>query len=677
MADMAPPALRCALILLLLLALAPAPQASAQGEPGAPTRVMEDLAGDLQTTAGTPGPVPRGSMDLRFLDVTEAMDNLTFTVGVSPDSGTSDQGVVEVHFAHGDAEFRLHLEQRNLVGGWWWMFNLYRVEADGESFVAIKENLPRDRVAGTVTAVLEKKDLADRDGVIPFVGRRLTGFWAETLSFATTPLPLTDRMPDAGTGQDFTFAIGEVQQGDVELWSSSPTRASNGEATTVVFTVTARHTGAAEGRFVFDAEGVPDAWEVVFPQQAPLLGPGETADFPVLVGLPFRHQHGKVEDVRVTLTNVDDEADRGSVRLSVNYHSVPQPAGHHDTLYLHSTTLGDGLTLPMQTAGVVYDRVSMNTLDEFPADRELSVPPGYVDPNTWAWQCPLDPVLQMGLDFDLGRTGALSIPFTSQLGITGAVVGGTLDLDWQDAANGEPQSMVLVDLVSDDPQDLAPGAQTRLTATMVPRAEADLVPYREGANLVLRLQVQGTPAGSGFPGPEKPWLDPGGSFSLPLFEYSDPVDGLFSSLQGVQVLVEGPAQRQGNPGEVVRFPLSLRYTGSADFLVTFAGQGAAQAQVVGGPRVKADADGTTFEVAVLLPAEAQDGDLLDILVVAQKVDDAGVQGIVRVVPEADTQQDHPDMPLAGADAADAPAAPLWMALAALAALAGARRRRSD
>lgn len=673
---MAQPALHSILTVALLLAVLPAPQATAQ-DVGSTTRVMEDLAGDLQTTAGTPGPVPRGSMDLRYLDITEAMDNLTFTVGVSPDpSGTTDQGIVEIHFAHGDAEFRLHLEQRNLVGGWWWMYNLYRVEAEGESFVAIKENLPRDRIAGTVTAVLEKKDLADRNGVIPFVGRQLTGFWAETLSYATTPIPLTDRMPDDGTGQDFTFAVGETQSGDIELWSSSPTRASNGEATTVVFTVTARHSGDAEGRFAFNAEGVPDAWEVVFPQQAPLLGAGETADFAVLVGLPFRHQHGKVEDVRITLTNVDDESDRGSVRLSVNYHSVPQPAGHHDTVYLHSTTLGDGLTIPMQTAGVVYDRVYMNTLDEFAADRELSVPPAFVDGNTWSWQCPLDPVLQMGLDFDLERTGVLSIPFTSQLGITGAVATGTLDLDWQDPDDGESQSMTLVDIVGDGPKDLAPGEQARLTGTMVPRAEADLVPYREGANLVLRLRVEGTPAGSGFPGPEKPWLDPGGSFSLPLFEYSDPVDGLFNSLQGVQVLVDGAAQRQANPGEVVRFPLSLRYTQSADFEVTFAGQGAAHAQVVGGPRVKVGSAGSTFEVAVLMPAEAQDGDLLDILVIAQRVDDADVQGIVRVVPEADTEADHADMAVADVGSADTPAVPVWMALAALAALVAVRRRRA-
>lgn len=666
-------ALRCILTALLLLTLAPAPHATAQ-DTGATLRVMEDLSGDLQTTAGTPGPVPRGSMDLRFLDITEAMENLTFTVGVSPDSGTTDQGIVEIRFAHGDAEFRLHLEQRNLVGGWWWMYSLYRVEAEGESFVAIKENLPRDRVAGTVTAVLEKKDLADRGGVIPFVGRQLTGFWAETLSFATTPLPLTDRMPDEGTGEDFTFAIGEVQQGDVELWSSSPTRASNGEATTVVFTVTAKNKGPAEARFVFAAEGVPDAWEVVFPNQAPLIGAGETQDYSVLVGLPFRHQHGMVEDVRVTLTNVEDEADRGSVRLSVNYHSVPQPAGHHDTVYLHSTTLGDALTVPMQTAGVVYDRVFMNTLDEFAGDRELSVPPGFVDDNTWSWQCPLDPVLQMGLDFDLERVGGLSVPFTSQLGITGAVVGGTVDLDWQDAGNGEPQTLTLVDIVGDAPHDLAPGEQARLAATLVPREDADLVPYREGANLVLRLVVEGTPVGSGFPGPEKPWLDPGGFFSLPLFEYSDPVDGLFSSLGGVEVRVDGAAQRQANPGEVVRFPVLVRFTEEADFQVSFAGQGAAQAQVVGGSKVKVGPDGRTFEVAVTIPADARDGDLLDILVIAQKADDADVQGIVRVVPEADTETDHADMPVAGANAADAPGPAVWMLLVALAVVAARRRR---
>lgn len=623
------------LYLVLLLVL---PAAGGQAGEDGVRRILDDPANDLVFADTTPVPVPRGSMDLRYLEVEETEDSIRFRIGTQPDTGHSDQGEILVWMRHNDAEFRLTLQQRNLVSGWYWVSFLHRVEPDGFSFVSesrISEPVPADRSAGWVMQEIPRVDLADRSGALPYAGRMLEDIWVESQGWFTD-VPLRDRMPETGSAEPVELRLGPQQDGDIELWSASPGRASNGEATTLIYEVTARNKGEAT-LLEFEAHDVLPDWLVTFPAPLVELAAGATETYPVLVQVPFRHDHGSVASVNITLKS--SEGDVGRTKLSVIYHAVPQPAGHHDTVWFHSDASPDATTPAIHASGLaVWHSLSMNALEEFDADDRVAVPATNRGP-VQAWTLPLDPILQMGLDFDLQRTGTLSVPLRAATSIEGAVLAGELLLIWQDES-GAPQSMTIATLDRTDPFDIAPRATVETVVRPMP--DADLLPYREGANVVLDITLdRGEYAGFG---PEKPELMPGGWMRLPLHEYHDPVDDIFRSLHGVVLKAEGPQQRLVNPGETVTFTARLEFDGPASsFDLRLQGRDAASAVLRTGPQAMAGGgQDALVTVAVAAPADAADGTFMDVVLVAHLAEDPVVQGLLRLVADVDTELDHPD-----------------------------------
>ncbi len=671
--------LKCTVLLALLVA---SPLASlAAAAPGAgtaesePLRILEDAANDLSAQELLTAPVPRGSMDLRYLDITETLDTLLLKVGTEPDPGLTDQGQINIWFRHEDSVFRLNLQQRNLMSGWWWVYSLAREEPESGTFSYVAGSVPSEplassRTEGWVEVEIEKSFLADRAGAVPFVGRTLDDIWVQSFGYLLDP-QLRDRMPDSGMAREpFEFLVGPEQTGDIELWSTSPSRASNGEATTFIFEVQARNTGRTELNLRFAGEEVPEGWNVGFPNPVVRLGAGETQTYPVLVRMPFRHTHGEVAAVNITLSDGDNV---GRTSLSVLYHAIPQPAGHHDTLYLHSDQSPDALTPAIHASGVsVWHRITMNAKADFDGDDRVAVPASNAD-GAHQWGIWLDPVLMMGLDFDLARVGELNVPIQAATPIAGAALAGELYVTWPAAAGGW-EFLQVATLEGEPAKDLEAGRETMFQASVLPTPDSDLVPYREGANMALLLRLERSDESLGV-GAQKPEILPGAFMTLPLNEYHDPVDEVFRTLQGVSLDAVGPRQRAVNPGETVTFTLDLGYDGAASsFALRLEGQDARHARIIGDDVVRAGG-GTraSFTVAVTAPPTAAPGTFLDLVVVAQKRADADVQGLLRLVADVDDSVDHPDETME-AEAMEAPGLALGALAAMLVGLAAGRRR---
>jgi hypothetical protein len=505
---------------------------------------IDDPAGDLGLQAdGAPAAVPgvptHQSIDITGLDVVEGPDAFTFTLHVADLSGmddTSADGVLcDVFFLQGERAFRIHLWRPTpaLGGGF---ANLYTRDGDGaweqQPLADVAATL--DAAADTIAFGVARADMADRSGAAPFPGRALEDVHAECRNYGsavslvggTPPVParISDRVPDLGlVAGVWPVTLGARQTGHAVLTSPEPFRASNGEATTFAYNVTAHNTGSTDDAFVLRAVDVPAFTNVSLASDKLQIPGNGQQSFQVWVTVPFAHDHGASRSFILEMASATDTTSVGRIELGVRYLAVAQPAGHHDTLYVHSFQ-EQGLQDPVVEAvpGVVGNGGYLNTLDEDPADSHQGL--SFMTGNTfgpsehWEWEVMLAPSLLIGLDADLARVGEVEISFGSRTPMTDVQVSAEILV-------GAP-GMDLVTLVT-----LAPTAATAtddvytVKGDLVPDAAADLIPYTPGMNLYLHVTLDATGPTDAVP-IDAPWLLPMSSLRLPLLAYHDPVEGL-------------------------------------------------------------------------------------------------------------------------------------------------------
>lgn len=685
------------LLLALLLSAAPSlPAAQAQGEAlpstaAPPLPVLQDEAGDVSLPpAGVvlPGQ-PLHSYDLRGLTMADDEESVTFTVAVDGLYGgigdvPEGTGTVLVHFHHRGVEFRVRIDNFCPDSCWW--ATLQRWSEPAQSFIWVEGveaqlDLAADTLAGTVA----KAGLTDEAGAMPFQGRVLDHVWAESVYHpgdTGAVQPSVDRMPDQGEG---TYPVrgGLPQSGGLALWSDQPVRGSNGEATTYVFTVQAENQGAA-GTFHLSARGVPAGWDVRFPQPSPDVASGQTKPLPVLLTVPFAHQHGAQPSFLVDLAG-DDPARHGQVRLGVLYTDPPQPAGHHSDLFVHT---GAWAYNAAEAAG--YSALHMpgrtwawmNTLEEDPQDGAADVP-AYVyqaqgsSSARYGW-FPYLGGLTVGLDFDLSRPLQLTLPIATDAPLPGAQLTAHLYASWR-TGDGGWENVRLATLVS-DPLDLAAGETHLFQLEGLPTPDADRIAPHKDMYLQWSVYLDGQRplAQAGGATPEAPVLKPGASMHLPLLEYHDAVDQVFASLDGVRLVADGPSSRMANPGETVLYNLTLENGGDAGrFHLALSGEHAPWARVLGPDSLDVQAGAQVpVAIAVRPPADAPDGQPLDLLVEAHGP--GGSTALLRLSGEVVTNVDVPDEGgLAGGLDHGRPSPAPAAALLALGLLALAVIRRRD
>ena len=369
-----------------------------------------------------------------------------------------------------------------------------------------------------------------------------------------------------------------------------------------LFEFTVDEPGGA-GELDISIEDAPDRWKTAVPLASPDVRNG-TARIPVLVAVPFNHQH---EGLESAILKVQSGRSVARVPFGLFYPPIPQPAGHHSMLWLHSqqrdpTTLGGHY-------------VFMNTLEDDPDDDGTPVASRGValrNPPEIAvigrWEIPLDPRLGVGLAFAEGPATA-RIVLEAPMPATEVRV--KMDL-WLEGHGW------IVQLPFTAPADVL-GRRTFDLAGTTPAQSFGTAP---AGSLTLRVEAWGLHV----PGPEGMGLmlvPAGGQLQLPLEEFRDPLN-----LQGLAKPLDLANLVRVNPGEtrqiVIRAPgapfSSVGYLSTRDWVAT------------------AYDHSKDWIIAVRAPADAAHGDTIDVAVWGES-DGLRLDGF-RV--EVDTDEDHPD-----------------------------------
>lgn len=531
---------------------------------------VEDAEGDLRAesqdqSAPVMGPA-YASIDLTAFDVVEEKDAFTFTLHMAdigvPEEGAPDGTLCDLSFTHNARAFRIRLHRllSALDAGYG---ALYVRDGEGawESHSEADLTTTVDAAADTVTYRIARGDLADADGAAPFPGRSLeavqvacsngtgSSSFAPGLVDLQVPARVRDDLPDPGaTALAWPIAIGARQSGHALLTSLQPFRASNGEETTIAYNVTAHNLGSSADDFVLVARDVPPSVDITLASDRLHLGAGETMPFTVWVSVPFAHQHGATTSFLLELASASDPGSVGRIELGVRYLSVPQPSGHHDTLYLHSFGEQGVTDTVAKTAPGVYGVDGyMNTLQDDPGDSGDGLPfsggSDGVTEDKHDYSIGLSPSLLLGLDADLSRVGEAMFQFGSRVDMD-------LTVSAEVIVYGGGDLVTLATLEATKATPNAAGDRYTVTGPLAPQPEADLIPFAPGLQLSLEVHVVNTaPSALGV---DSPWLLTGSWLRLPLLDYQDAASDLPAGeaivLAGSPVAVEDPPAKESPVG---------------------------------------------------------------------------------------------------------------------------------
>lgn len=668
--------------LLIALLFVPMP-VLAQDAPalGQPLRVLDDETGDYYASLdnalgdGGPGitdPIPYYTfMDMDWLDVTETADAFTFTLkvvdieGPLDDASFSDGGFFWIHFRHNDWDYQLQIErpsgqqeieyfavlQSKFVDAEEWGY-LWR-DDEGVSF-----SIPD----ATITYTVDREDLADSRGAAPYPGRSLTDFWViasqrssqaesdfngQTLQF---PWRLGDRMPDTGVGDvAVNVQAGLDQTGHALLTSAEPFRASNGEATTFLYTVTATNTGDSTDLFSLELVGVPDPWDVELPLSGFELDGGESVAVPVLLTTPFAHAHDKTQSLVLEMHSTTDPGSVGRIELGVRYLAIAQPSGHHPMVYFHSientqtASFNSAFAAAFQPSGSLY----FNTIDPVDAPETtdgvaVSAFAGFGEAE-FIWLIPLDPTLRMGLDFDMNDVGTATFRITAPAPMQDVALDGAFVLRQAGSGFSSFADAPRLATFSDTGRSWSPGATENFELTVTPQEAGDYVKYSANNELWIVIELSGTGI-STFNQNTVPKMEADGSFDLPMIDYQDDISDAFNDLTGAQLKVQGDVPRMANPGDIVLFDVSVTSPASAagQYELSLTGKDKAAAQILSESTIGVNTESTPAMVMVTVPADARDGDRVDLFLQAEHTTDPQRRGLVRLVVDVDTEQEWED-----------------------------------
>lgn len=567
--------LAATLAALLLTALPVASQLDASAAP-----LAEDPAGDVAGNSfGTPAPGLGGfeDVDLTGLWLTETPTTFELRLRFAHMDGEPgpDQPSTYTHFTFDGVEHRAWLGRSADNEAWFGSI----AARDGQGFFRTVGplNARYDVAAAEVWATIDRDLVQGPTGRSPGNGDVLTGVWAvswASLGHATSindpTLPVKgylldvgDRVPDdAGLDVPIRYG-GDVSSGGITLVASEPYRASNGAATTYVYDLEAANRGDVARSLVLEALHLPLGWNVTLPGSAVTLEPGATISFQVAVATTFAHDHGTSQAFHLRLADPLDDSASAMAELGVHYLTVPQPAGHHDTLFLHSHPWSETAAYVNPPLGGTTGLMSMNTLEEDPEDAGIPVI-GYSwlasGVEHYGWSVCLDPGLAMGLDFDLSRLGQIALPVSSERPILGAVLSGRLlrvapgmvTSSCFPSTYNDLEVTELATVEATEPAQVGPAGTHTFETTITPLADADRVPYEDGAHLVLELTVVADGVGIGGTGGVA--IVPGGWLQLPLDEYADAVpmfSGVTTAPDGASFSETTSAPAKDAPGAAV------------------------------------------------------------------------------------------------------------------------------
>ena len=682
------------LALLAVLALATPIPGLAQAQQGGveATDPSGDVKTELNGQQAAGGELAYPALDLLSLKVRESESSFAFTVGVAAlpkDADAGADGVIyEVGFDHNGRSFLVHVQMalRAIVEPVFMRVGYRDAPTDEWSYVLSGNAVSVDAASNTFTVEVPRDLFADRDGAAPYPGRALEGLHVEARSLytdadtilfavpASTVHRVTDALPDAPPYPSLPVRFGLPQTGHARLSSDIPFRASNGEATTFLYEVTAHNLGDEADTFGLAAVGVPAGYTAVVAVPALALEAGANATVPVLLTMPFGHQHGDLATFTLEMTSLSDPGSVGRLQMGVRFLAIPQPAGHHDTIYLHRAHAG-------AVATPLFNAAYMNTLEDDPNDSGQNLYSsgfsGSAQQRYW-WSFALSPTLEMGLDVDPDGAGPIRIPIGTTAPLLQATLSATLYVRYGDPADGG-YDIGIAQLERTAPRDLSPNTQTLFDGQLVPMPDVGRIPYEPGRNLRLFVELLGVGAPTANLAEDGAFIAPGASLHVPLREWHDPVDELLASVHGPALSAVGPQERLVNPGESVVFHAAVANPGeesvSVRLEITGANPGWAR---LADASISVPAGGSrNVTVVVRAPADAVHGERADLVLQAYDRDDPTARGLLRLVATVDTSQDLADEAAVAQAAAgkQSPAPAVAFLALALAGLASRLRRQ--
>ena len=668
--------------LLVLLSGLALPGAQAAAEP-----FLVDAEGDTELQLafeGSPASAPfRGgdsdSADLLSFDLVEGDGALEFVFAVKTLKQTAAFTTYEAFFTWGRVEYVVNAYARTLPGNpTSYSAALYARESWYQYMGDLEFSVDAEK--GVFRVVVEKAYLLDEKEETPAKGDLLKDVHVEShmsLGFFRIGLAgeVNDRLPDDGT-KDFTIQLGDVSMGHLRAEAEQRVRVSNGGSTTFVYRIALTNAGEASHEVDVTTGVLPEGWNTTVRSPVRLLG-GETKLITVLASVPFGHTHGGFDSFNVTMQSRSDPGSRAIVRLGVLHTPVPQPAGHHSDLYLHSEQGGRGIVSFGGVGG------TMNTDPSHDADQP-EVQALDSDGDGVVWWIPLNPRLAMGLDFDMERMGAL----------VGSIIGRTAGEGTVSAellygpANmyywGMDESVLLAE---SDEQTITLDLQkpVAFTLALMPTEDADYVPFQPDMSLYLkvRLGMEGL-RGICCIGETSPSLvTQDFKLSLPLNEYHDKLTGVAEAAAAIDIVADGPVEKLGRPGTTMTYAFTVKNAGAQPTVLDLdlAGSGVDLGTVVPqGPIELGPKESRRVTLAVSIPAEAAEGQEIEVLLFAHAQDDPSKTAIARtkttVTLRGEAAADETDVLLAAQSADnDTPGLGAAGVLAALGAAILVMRRR--
>ena len=596
----------------------------------AASTAWEDASGDqeFEVLFGESVPVANAqtaSADLVGFDLEEDLEGLTFTLTVDSFAHKYASDNYWINWTWNNTDYELRLGRLVYEGVISESVDARFIRDSDDDFDAWEvPDVRFEPDAGVIGARIPRAYLADVQGRLPAERELLDAMLVESSSTMTLfafGAQAHDRLPDA----DFIaypLVFGDTAQGDLKLRADDRVRVSNGGATTFVYSLEVVNRGEQARDVELELADLPAGWEGSV--SSPLrVDADDDKRVTILMTVPFEHDHGGFSTFEVQALAKGDANSRATMRLGVLHTPIAQPAGHHSELFLHGR----------QQAGLAADQFTdvdawMNTAADHAGDVDR-VPFDRMRNDAWSVAIPLGPALRMGLDFDIKTAGSL----------VGAVVSptagdGTVRADlwlWSDEAE------VLLAEGSSVPISLSANTPTTFETSLTPTLEADYVPYTKDADLVLVVAVgQESPTGGFFCCSQQtsPALTTQDFLlTLPLNEYHDRIVKPAGGAASLALDAVGAVEKLALPGSTMTYTFDLTNHGPAGvFVVSVAGADAEAAAVTPAGDVSlAEGETRTLTLAVQVPADAVEDDVLEALVFSHARDDPSQAAVGRTL----------------------------------------------
>jgi hypothetical protein len=486
----------------------------------------------------------------------------------------------------------------------------------------------------TFKFIVPKEQILNAQGEYPRSGSKITNIQA-TAKELLIPTGPDNRIIDLGPDTpipEWRFQTSLLEANEVQFTPLQNTRYSNGIAGTLAYKILTENQGDTIRFIELAAAETPAEWEITLPPSF-TLEPGQSKEIAVIITPPDKHLHGALETAAIEAIV---EGESAIIELNIQYLSIPQPAGHHDTLYVHTAD---------------KDIAWMNTNE--PEDEPFSVAP----PNSksegleliYNWFFPLEPSLNLGLQFQDNGTGLASFIIDANVVDRSGEL--RASLYYCPGQGSEVVGSTKHGRCSVEALLLAEGAQDADFSGLGQFIEIPLeikvpgasIPPSANSNLILDVQfTTEVPHGIQETGL---MIQPGSMIQLPLLEYLDDVDESIRDSQLISLSRNTDFESRAKPDSKAWVDFGIESQVESVVIIQFTGHntGWIEGDFPTEYPVREGSNGYLIEINI--PSDAVDGDFVEAFMVATMGEESVASKFLVTVDSNAPSQVRPDTEL--------------------------------